>query len=133
MLIVSDTESWSSSAPAKRVCNNLAWVKRSDTPIIIAIGAPNRWHSTLPLPPDATVIDLVDASLSNPALAAAYWPEFLRYVHRTSQESFMSRVLLNLPFQKISVQVVISDKLSRAKVSAAIFKNRSSKFRQIDF
>jgi hypothetical protein len=133
MLIISDTESWSSSSPTKRLSNKLAWLKKNDTPTIIAIGAPHQWHSTLPLPSNATVTDLVDASVCDATLAAMFWPEFLRYVYRTSQPSLINRVLFSLPFQKIPVQVTISDKERRAKVLAAIFNNRSSQFRRVDF
>ena len=72
MLIISGTESWSSSSPTQRLSNQLAWLTQHDTPTIIAIGAPHQWHSTLPLPSNATVTDLVAASSSNPELAALF-------------------------------------------------------------
>jgi hypothetical protein len=133
MLIISDTESWSSSAPTQRLSNQLVWLKRNDTPTIIAIGAPHQWNSTLPLPSNSTVTDLVAASTTNPTLAALFWPAFLRHVHLASKHSLMSRVLLMLSFTRIPVQVAISDKEIRTKVQGAIFKNRSSQFRQVDF
>jgi hypothetical protein len=133
MLVISETESWSTSSPTKRLSNTLVWLNRNDRPTIIAIGAPQQWQSTHPLPSDATVINLVDTSISNPALAAVFWPEFLRYLYRTSRSSFLGRLLLSLRVQKIQVQVAISDKESRAKVLAAIFKDGSSQFRHVDF
>jgi hypothetical protein len=111
----------------------IAWLNRNGTPTIIAIGAPQQWQSKLPLPSDATVTNLVDASISNPTLAAVFWPKFLHYLYRSSRGSFLGQVLLSLRFQKFRVQVAISDKESRAKVLAAIFKGGSSQFRHVDF
>lgn len=95
--------------------------------MIVAVGSPGQWPSSMPLPPDVVLTDLVLASTEHRDLAAELWGPFVMYVSFKSDRGIWSR--LRTSFLGIPVRVSIADPAVRRAVSTAISNCDSPRLR----
>ncbi len=124
MLIIGETQTrHSGSGTALAGCDNLiSWIADGAMRRIIAVGGPTQWAAAGPLPANAVTTDLVQASSSDPALAAQLWEAFLRYVALRAEPGLWRRIKHQL--FGLRVRVVIDDGDQRAAVLAMLSRCR---------
>jgi hypothetical protein len=123
--------------------NKLAWIPQDGgRRLIIAVGGPSHWGpSPPPLPPEATLSDLVEISTADPDLAATFWPLFLRYIWTSAaatraptswwrQQWAMTTALFK--FRSVPVRIDIPDPVTQAAVRKALGRSRSPRLHIMD-
>jgi hypothetical protein len=102
--------------------NRLALQEIDGTQQIIAVGGPSDWASPGPLPVDAVQVDLLQASVQDPALAPLLWARFLTYVNAKENHGFIH--WLKTHFLGIPVVLEIADEQLRQAVATALRGSR---------
>jgi hypothetical protein len=123
IVIVTDDESHvedERSGVRARLANRVTWMPKGSGQVIIAVGSPSQWHSSLPLPPEAVTVDLVSAALSEPETARKFWGPFLSYLSASAKPSGWRQLFrLSLP-GKLLVRVDLKGDLAKQAVASAI-------------
>jgi hypothetical protein len=93
-----------------RLANSITWMPEGNRRVIIAVGSPSQWHSSLPLPPEAVSVDLLEA-LNDSKVAAEFWAPFLAYLVKTAgpnwwREFFMLKVPVRVELDERAQQAV---------------------------
>ena len=111
--------------------NKLAWISHDGRKVVIAVGGRHQWNSSLPLPPEATLTDLVSASMVDPALAESLWGPFLLFLLVSSKPSGWKLGMMPIfpGLWPISVRNAIADPARRSAVRKAIASLRYPRVR----
>jgi hypothetical protein len=123
--------------------NKMAWTPQDGgRRLIIAVGGPSHWGpSPPPLPPEATLTDLVEISTTDPDLAAQFWPPFLRYIWISAVATPVSHswwrqqwamTIAYLTLRSIPVRIDIPDPVTHAAVKKALERSRSPRLRVME-
>ena len=69
-----------SSIGGRSLHNCVAWQLVDGERVVLAVGDPSEWRSSMPLPATAVVTDVVAASVDDPPLARELWGALLGYL-----------------------------------------------------
>jgi hypothetical protein len=134
MITVTDTHSWAvlqDGRQSMRFENRIAWQLVRGQRRIIAVGGPEQWAAPGPLPPDATMIELIDLAIHDRELARVFWEQFLSYVFFSAKPPWWRRdpLLQGLGLFREEVQLKLSRMHEANAVREAIEQSRSPRFR----
>lgn len=118
MLIIGSTETRAQNTSARSIKNQMALRPHGKGHVIIAVGGPESWDAPGPLPPDAKVEDLIQASVTDPVHASELWMAFLYYVDALANPGVKAR--FSRMFFGIKVRIDIARQSHRSAVKAAI-------------
>ena len=115
--------------PHRAFGNVIAWQPNKKERFIQAIGTPDQWNSSGPLPEGTVVTDLIQASLQEAHVAAKLWEYFLLYVYHANaqDEPLTARIVEKFRrlFRGIPVSVSIADQALASAVEQAIKSSKS--------
>lgn len=111
--------------------NVIAWQPQKNDRFILAVGSPDQWLSSAPLPEGTVVTDLMEAAVHQPDTAIKLWGPFLTYVYYAAfrEESWMTRFRLRASFSRVPVSISIADKSMASAVEEAIRNSPYPRFR----
>lgn len=121
MITVTEKESSHSSnvgSKSTKVGNKIAWLPHENGKLILAVGDPEQWGSSLPLPSNSVLTDLIQASLSDIALASELWGVFFIYIYYKSNPSPWKRFFVR--FTGLNVHLSIEDRSVLTAVEKSI-------------
>lgn len=76
-ILITETRS---ALGARSLHNRVAWQLVDGERVVLAVGDPSEWRSSMPLPATAVVTDVVAASVDDPPLARELWGALLGYL-----------------------------------------------------
>jgi hypothetical protein len=109
-----------SSRVQAHFANSVSWLRKGSGRMILAVGAPSEWRSTLPLPPSAVSTKLVSAALEDPIAANELWGPFLSYLVLSARPNIWCRLAMIVLPRSIPVKIDLRSEILREAVARAI-------------
>lgn len=125
MLVIGSRETRAQHSVSPPIKNQMALRSNGAGYAIIAVGGPESWAAPGPLPPEAKVEDLIQASVTDPDHASNLWHPFLYYVDACARSDIKAR--LARIFCGIKVRIDIEEQSHKSAVKAAIERGNKRK------